>query len=77
MAFISQHPPRHGLPSRIAHGVASGFQLVARTVVLNGESEQRLNEARRLQALSDSDLAKRGLTRDRIVHHVFRDIFFS
>ena len=29
-------------------------------------------EAERLQMLSDAELAKRGLTRDRIVHHAFR-----
>ncbi len=75
MAFISEHAPRNGLPGRIAHGVASGFQSFARAVVLNGESEQRLNKVRRLQALSDEELARRGLTRDRIVHHVFRDIY--
>jgi hypothetical protein len=29
-------------------------------------------EAERLQMLSDAELAKLGLTRDRIVHHAFR-----
>lgn len=39
------------------------------------ELRARTQEIEALNALSDEELAKRGLTRDRIVHHVFRDKF--
>ncbi|MCG6882434.1 MAG: DUF1127 domain-containing protein [Silicimonas sp.] len=76
MAFITEDVRSDGFPSRVAHGVASGFRVLARAMVINAEAEQRMNEVRRLQALSDEALAKKGLTRDRIVHHVFRDIYY-
>lgn len=34
----------------------------------------RTAEIERLQRMSDADLAARGITRDRIVHHVYRDM---
>ena len=39
------------------------------------EIQARSAEIERLQAKSDHDLARMGLTRDRIVAHVFRDRF--
>lgn len=30
-----------------------------------------------LEALSDAELAKMGITREEIVHHVFRDLYFA
>jgi len=39
------------------------------------EREARLDAVARLQALSDAELAQRGLSRDAIVAHVFRDRF--
>ena len=38
--------------------------------------EARLQHMRQLEALSDAELAKRGISRDRIAHHVFRDIYY-
>ena len=35
--------------------------------------QSRSEEIERLHALSDAELARRGIRRDRIVHHVFRD----
>ncbi|EPX75672.1 hypothetical protein [Salipiger mucosus] len=37
------------------------------------EKNQRLRQADKLSAMSDAELARRGLRRDEIVHHVFRD----
>jgi len=37
------------------------------------EKSARTEEIAQLRALSDADLAERGLTRDSIVHHVFSD----
>ena len=36
----------------------------------------RYDRIRKLQAKSDEELAKMGLTRDRIVPHVFSDLFY-
>lgn len=36
----------------------------------------RVRQVERLNAMSDEQLAKRGLTRDQIVHHVFRDVMY-
>ena len=40
------------------------------------EFETRMRRMRKLEALSDAELAKRGIARDRITHHVFRDIYY-
>ena len=42
---------------------------------LSAQSERRLHELAALQALSDAELAERGLNRDRLAHHVFGEIF--
>ena len=38
-----------------------------------GEARGRVNEIEHLQSLSDAELAKRGIKRNQIVQHVFRD----
>ena len=40
---------------------------------MNREMGTRQAQVARLSALSDDDLAARGLSRDRIVQHVYRD----
>ena len=40
------------------------------------ERRARTDQIRRLNAKSDAELAAMGLTRDRIPHYVFRDIFY-
>ncbi|WP_417628908.1 hypothetical protein [Pararhodobacter aggregans] len=37
------------------------------------EARTRRDQIERLQMLSDAQLAEMGISRDRIVHHVFRD----
>lgn len=39
------------------------------------ERQSRLGEVRRLEALSDAELAAQGIRREAIVQHVFRDKF--
>ncbi|WP_193143170.1 MULTISPECIES: DUF1127 domain-containing protein [unclassified Meridianimarinicoccus] len=41
------------------------------------DNNEYLGQVRRLQAMSDNQLAKRGLTRDKIVDHVFRYGYFN
>ena len=39
-------------------------------------ARSRADQVQRLMDMTDDQLAARGLTRDRIVHHVFRDCFY-
>ena len=40
------------------------------------ERRSRMGQIQALEAKSDAELAKMGIRRDRIVHHVFRDLFY-
>ena len=40
------------------------------------ETNARVQEVERLQSLSDAELAKKGLKREDIARHVFRDILY-
>ena len=40
------------------------------------ERRSRKDEIARLEEMSDAELARLGIARDRIVHHVFRDLFY-
>ena len=40
------------------------------------EANSRIREVERLQALSDEALAAKGIRRDNIVRHVFRDLYW-
>lgn len=50
----------------VAAHISTAFELYADAV-------SRKNEIAYLSNMTDAELAERGLTRDRIVHHVFRD----
>ena len=73
MAFITTHAGHDfGIVKTlraVAHAVAEGFALYA-------ERNSRSAQIDRLNRLSDAELAEMGLTRDRIVFHVFRDRFY-
>ncbi len=58
-----------GLRARLG-GVSSWF---GRTLNAYATAQSRSAEINRLMARSDSELAAMGLTRERIVAHVFRD----
>ena len=73
MAFITTHAGHDfGFVNSlraVVHAVAEGF-------VLYAERNSRSAQIDRLNRLSDAELAEMGLTRDRIVFHVFRDRFY-
>lgn len=52
---------------RMLSGIAQGFLSIA-------ESNARVREVEHLNRLSDAELAHRGLRREDIVRHVFRDV---
>jgi hypothetical protein len=54
---------------------AGGFLAAfARAFALAKNAEARFDEIQALQALSDAELARRGIARDNIVRHVYADL---
>ncbi|MCB1336071.1 MAG: DUF1127 domain-containing protein [Maritimibacter sp.] len=49
---------------------------IAALFVAYTEARSRYPQVQALQALSDDQLAERGLTRDDIVRHVFADLYY-
>jgi len=69
MAYVSK--PELGTDiraqlDRLFAGIGQGFNAYL-------ETRSRAGEIDFLNTLSDAELAERGIARDRIVHHVFRD----
>ena len=52
------------------------FAAIARFFTMITESNYRVLEAERLNSMTDSQLAGRGLKREDIARHVFRDMFY-
>ena len=52
------------------------FARILDTLVIIAESNHRVRRVEQLQAMSDEQLAERGLRREDIARHVFRDVFF-
>lgn len=70
MAHITHEgAPRRNVLADMFNGMMEGLARIA-------ESSHRMKEIERLHAMSDADLAKRGLKRDEIARHVFRDVFY-
>lgn len=68
--------PRGTLFTGIAHGVAGFFETVFSGLVKLAETNGRVKQIERLSAMSDAELAARGIERTDIVRHVFRDIYY-
>ena len=66
----TQDAPHHNFLLDLIYGLGRGLVAI-------GENNARVREMERLQALSDDQLAARGLTRETIVRHVFRDVFYA
>ena len=70
MAHITHEAaPRGNFIADMFNGFIEGLARIA-------ESNHRLKEIERLSAMSDADLARRGLKREEIARHVFRDVFY-
>jgi hypothetical protein len=63
------HGEKPSFFSSLVSGLARGLNQIA-------EANGRVREVERLQALSDKALAAKGLKREEIVRHVFRDVFY-
>ena len=59
---------------RPAASMIAFFVSFAKALAFASDAQSRLDEIQRLQALSDAELAQRGIARDAIVRQVYRDL---
>lgn len=60
----------------LAGRVGGLFQRAFNALVAVAEANPRLKAVNRLSEMSDAELAARGLKREDIVRHVFRDLYY-
>ena len=58
------------------NSVLNMFQAVGNFFVMLAETNSRAQAVERLNAMSDAQLAARGLKREDIVRHIFKDMFY-
>ena len=63
------------LKSPIA-AIGAFFAAIGNAMIAASSNSSRLNKVEMLNAKSDAELAKMGIKRDDIVHHVFRDLYY-
>jgi len=68
---VTTHIPAASFGVRLS----APFRAIGRFFVYSMENNSRIQRIRRLQAMSDEQLAKLGIERDDIVHHVFKDVY--
>jgi hypothetical protein len=56
--------------------IGAFFVRIGEALMTASANSGRMRKVEFLQAKSDADLAKMGLKRDDIVHHVFRDLYY-
>lgn len=72
MAFHTEAlntPAKTSFASRLAGSFTALFARIA-------DAQNRTDVVNRMQSLSDAELARMGLRRGDIVHHVYRDIYY-
>lgn len=73
MAHFSTSAPAHHSILRV---LAAPFMAIGNFLIAIGEAQSRAEQVKRLHDMSDAELAANGITRDEIVHHVFKDIYY-
>lgn len=71
MAYTAHHDTAHSTTGGSRFGAF--FARLGAGVLRYAERQSRADQIARLEAMSDAELGKLGVTRDGIVHHVFRD----
>lgn len=56
--------------------IGAFFSRIGQAMIAASCNSGRLREVEMLNAKSDAELAKMGIKRDDIVHHVFRDLYY-
>lgn len=72
MANISTHVP---ITETLMGAVVRFFTALGNTMVRIGESNSKMQQVQALSALSDGELAARGLRREDIARRVFSDAY--
>ena len=62
--------------SALLHKLAAPFNAIGKAMVHIAEANSRVKEANFLNGLSDKELAARGISREDIAHHVFKDVYY-
>ncbi len=75
MTHTTNHPQTFA--SGLMSGVARLLGGIGDFIIRIGEANPRLKLAQRLNAMSDEELAARGLKREDIGRHVFGDMFYT
>lgn len=76
MADITSYAaPEKGFFRVVLGKISTFFAALTEGVMLYAEHRSRFAEINRLSEMTDEELAERGLHRDSIVRHVFRDRF--
>lgn len=75
MATITYLDPAASRERRLLRGLDACFTALGQGVNAYMERQSRMQEIDRLNAMSDEDLHRLGLTRERIAYHVFADRF--
>lgn len=70
MALTDTHSVAH---NSLGHIITAPFRAVGNFLVAIMESNSRVQYVDRLNEMSDEQLAERGIKREEIVQHVFRD----
>ena len=70
------HPDRPAPPLPLAARLDAFFARLGQGMNSYLESHARLGQIEALEAMSDAELARIGLRRDRILPYVFRDMFW-
>lgn len=65
------------IENTVATRLGAFFAALGRGLDIYMQSRSRVREIERLNTLSDAELAKMGISRDRIPYHVFHDIFYA
>ena len=73
---ITRTPSAAALIAWPLRALSAAFARVGRGLVSMAEANARVKHAEYLYSLSDAELERLRLSRDRIAHHVFRDLYF-
>lgn len=74
MAHTSTHHDAH---SSIFGTIQTVFSAIGKAMLMTAQSDSRMRQVEALNALSDAELAERGLRRDEIARYVFNDAFWG
>lgn len=73
MAHVTNHAPAHG---SVLAPINRFFAAIGDALVNMAESSSKMRQVKALSALSDEELAKRGLRRQDIARYVFADSYW-